>query len=411
MPKSIDHNSLYRLPWNYADNGISWLEPTTVCNMHCKGCYRNTYRGKHKNLEEVRSDLKIFKSLRKSDCMSITGGEPLCHPQIVEIVKISRDMGWKPIVNTNGLALTETLLNSLKEAGVFGFTLHIDTSQSRPKFNPKSESELNELRLHYAKMLATVGGIACSFNSTVSDKTLSETPELVRWAQKYPDIVHTMVFIIYRSPNLGGRDFDVYANGKKIEYGSTYEETDWGGDKLIFSSDMVEEIKIGDPLYEPSAYLNGTADPSSLKWLLATRIIFNGKIMGYVSPRFQELVQDIYHLIKGKYLSYTKLSFCSKAKLASFLAGFIDKKMRRIFLHILGQILKNPLNLFKPAYFQSFMIIQPVNIMPDGSQDMCDACPDITVHKGRLVWSCRLEEMNAYGCFFSFVPKSESQPH
>lgn len=409
MPTSIDHNKLYRLPWNYADNGISWLEPTSVCNMRCEGCYRNTNRGKHKSLEEVRSDLEVFKSLRKSDCMSITGGDPLCHPQIVEIVRLSKEMGWKPIVNTNGLALTEETLKRLTEAGVFGFTFHVDTSQKRPKNDAKTETDLNNLRLHYARMLAETGRIACSFNSTVSEKTLPEIPELVRWAQKFPKSVHTLVFILFRSPNLTGTAFDAYANGLKITFDSMYEETEWGTGRVLYAFDVVKKIREADPLYEPSAYLNGTADPRSLKWLLATRVIFNGRVMGYVSPRFQELMQTIYHLFKGKYLSYSKPKFNATARLTSFLIGIVDKNMRKIFGQIFVQILKNPLNLFKKAYFQSFMIIQPVNILPDGRQDMCDSCPDITVHKGRLVWSCRLEEMNTFGCFITAVPKSKGQ--
>ena len=39
--------------------------------------------------------------------------------------------GWKPIINTNGLALSPKRLKELKSAGVFGFTFHIDTSQVR----------------------------------------------------------------------------------------------------------------------------------------------------------------------------------------------------------------------------------------------------------------------------------------
>ncbi len=31
----------------------------------------------------------------------------------------------------------------------------------------KTEMELNELRLHYARMLAEVGDISCAFNATV----------------------------------------------------------------------------------------------------------------------------------------------------------------------------------------------------------------------------------------------------
>jgi hypothetical protein len=53
-----------------------------------------------------------------------------------------------------------------------------------------------------------------------------------------------------------------------------------------------------------------------------------------------------------------------------------------------------------PATLQ---IIQPVDLMPNGDQSMCDGCPDIPYWKdgqGReqLVWSCRLEEPIANRC-------------
>jgi hypothetical protein len=51
------------------------------------------------------------------------------------------------------------------------------------------------------------------------------------------------------------------------------------------------------------------------------------------------------------------------------------------------------------------MVIQPIDFMPDGRQDMCDGCPDVTVHDGKLVWSCRLEEMNTFGSFVQTAPK------
>ncbi|MBW2620938.1 MAG: radical SAM protein [Deltaproteobacteria bacterium] len=406
MPDQLNHLDYYRLPWNYSDNGISWLEPTTDCNLRCEGCYRHLHRNGHKSLKDVRADLEVFKNLRKSDCMSIAGGDPLVYPKIVELVKMVKDMGWKPIINTNGLALNESLLKELKQAGVFGFTFHIDTSQKRPKVHADSEKELNELRLYYARMLARVGDIACSFNATISEKTLHEIPDMTRWAEKHADIVHTMVFILYRSPSLSG-NFDFYVKGKKIDLDGTYKETNWGGDKTLMAPDIVAKIREVDPMYTPCAYLNGTANPDSLKWLLANRVVFNGKTMGYVSPKFMELVQTLTHLFTGKYLAYTRPRGVSMGKLASFLTGLVDRKMRRIFIRIFSRMLINPRNIFRAAYIQSLMIIQPVNFESDGRQDMCDSCPDITVHNGKLVWSCRLEEMNTYGAFVQCVPKRE----
>lgn len=407
MPATLNHLQYYRLPWNFADNGISWLEPTTDCNLRCEGCYRDPTGPGHKTLEQLREDLEVFQRLRKSDCMSIAGGDPLVYPQIVELVKMVKEMGWKPIINTNGLALDKPLLLELKKAGVFGFTFHVDSSQKRPKMKEATETELNALRLHYAKMLAEVGGISCSFNATISEKTVHEIPAMVRWAQKHADIVHTMVFILFRAPSLTG-DFDFFANGKKIEMKETYKESEWGGETYLMAPDIVETIRKADPLYEPAAYLNGTANPSSLKWLLATRAVFDKKVMGYVSPRFMELVQVFNHLFRGRYLSYAAPKSTAKGKLAAFFMGLVDKRMMGIFFNILKRSVSNPLSITEPAYLQSFMIIQPVNFEEDGRQDMCDSCPDITVHEGRLVWSCRMEELNDFGAFVQTVPRRKS---
>ncbi len=35
---AVDHRRLYRLPWSLPDNAISWLEPTSACNLSCDGC-------------------------------------------------------------------------------------------------------------------------------------------------------------------------------------------------------------------------------------------------------------------------------------------------------------------------------------------------------------------------------------
>jgi len=37
--------------------------------------------------------------------------------------------------------------------------------------------------------------------------------------------------------------------------------------------------------------------------------------------------------------------------------------------------------------------------------NMCDSCPDMTVHEGELIWSCRLEERKKYGAFARGVPR------
>jgi len=106
VSQTIDHRDLYRLPWTLADNAIAWLEPTEKCNLHCEGCYRENV-DVHKSLDEVAADLDVFARQRNFDGVSIAGGDPLMHPNVVEIVRMVRQRGWKPILNTNGLALDD----------------------------------------------------------------------------------------------------------------------------------------------------------------------------------------------------------------------------------------------------------------------------------------------------------------
>ena len=123
---SLDKRDLYRLPWSMNDNPIAWLEVTDICNIHCEGCYRQHLTG-HKSLEQVKEEILFFKKWRNPDNVSIAGGEPLIHPQIVDIVAHIAKSGIKPIILTNALALKPELLRELKEAGLAGFTVHIDS--------------------------------------------------------------------------------------------------------------------------------------------------------------------------------------------------------------------------------------------------------------------------------------------
>ena len=97
---TLEKHNLYRFPWSKNDNPIAWLEVTDICNLHCEGCYRQRLTG-HKPLEQVKEEILFFKRWRNPDNVSIAGGEPLLHPQILDIVACIAEHGIKPIVLTN----------------------------------------------------------------------------------------------------------------------------------------------------------------------------------------------------------------------------------------------------------------------------------------------------------------------
>lgn len=401
--EDIDHRQMYRLPWTAADNVISWLEPTAKCNLACEGCYRENVN-EHKSLEEVRKDLDVFNSWRTYDGVSIAGGDPLLHPNICDIVRMVKADGHKPILNTNGLALTEPLLRDLKKAGLVGFTFHIDSHQGRPGWKGKNELELNELRLKLARLVASVGGIGCSFNATIYEDTLQYVPELVKFAEDHIDIIDVMVFIVYRAAVQDG-EFQYYYQGKAIDPTPLVYSVEEKKQRIdITSREVVRKIRERFPDFAPSAYLNGTENPKALKWLYTGRFGIPGKTFGYVGPKFMEAVQAVSHFFTGKYLAYAPKKTSESGRTA-FGMGFIEPGTRKAAFEYAKHVLRHPLDLRKNVYFQTIMMIQPIDIMEDGRQSMCDGCPDVTVHDGKIVWSCRLEEYRKYGGLCQSVPR------
>ncbi|MFQ5890360.1 MAG: radical SAM protein [Gemmatimonadota bacterium] len=409
MTADLDHRKLYRLPWSLPDNSISWLEPTSACNLACLGCYRTNDPKSHKPLEQIDRELDVFTRLRTSDGISIAGGDPLTHPRIADIVALVAKRGIKPILNTNGLTLTHELLVELKRAGLKGLTVHIDSKQGRPHWKKKSEIEHNELRLYYAEMIAGVGGLSCSFNSTVYEDTLEYVPEIVAWGQKHIDIVHVLVFIAFRAGTVGGA-YDYYVGGRKLDLDTPYVmQEDWGRID-IKSTEILATIRRRFPDFQPCAYLNGTERPDSFKWLLTGRLGTKGRIYGYVGPKFMELAQTSHHLRHGRYLAYSGPRVLRRGR-SMMLLSPLDRGVAGAASAYLRALALNPLRAFQRAYFQSVMIIQPADVLPNGKQDMCDGCPDMTVWNGHLAWSCRLEEPIMYGDFVRTVPKSDSPVH
>jgi hypothetical protein len=322
-------------------------------------------------------------------------------------VRMVADDGLKPIVNTNGLALTPELLGELKRAGVAGFTFHIDSKQGRPGWKDSDEVDLNRLRLRYAEMVAAAGGIGCSFNATVYEDTLEQVPDVVAWAEDHIDIVNTVVFIAFRAGIVGG-DFDYLVDGKPVDFLAVpYTDTDLTRHE-IQSTDIVDEIRARFPDFEPAAYLNGTEGPDSFKWLLSGRIGTRGEIYGYVGPRSMELAQTAHHLATGRYLAYTRPRMLARARAMLALAPF-DRRLRRAARRYARALARKPSLASRRLHFQSVMAIQPADIFEDGRQNMCDGCPDMTVWNGRLVWSCRLEEPEKFGDFVQMVPKEAGE--
>jgi len=400
----LDKRNLYRLPWSMNDNPIAWLEVTDICNIHCEGCYRQYMTG-HKPLEQVKDEVLFFKRWRNPDNVSLAGGEPLIHPQIVDIVAFIAQHGLKPIILTNAVALTPELLRELKKAGVAGFTIHIDSHQNRPRWKGKTERELNELRQHYADMIAAEGGLCVIFNSTVYPSTFHEIPDVVRWGQAHMDRVHGLVFITYRTGTTADTIARDYAD-RQIDLSQLSYVRESFDEKFVTAPEVYQIIKDNCPEYEPSGYLGGSILHTSYKWLAGALIGSKHRVYGSIGKQTMELAQAGHHAWKGTYLAYL-----SSARVGAkvFLLSPWDPTVRQAARRWLGDVVRHPGRLFDGLYVQSIGIIQAPDLLPDGRADMCDSCPDMTVYDGKLINSCRMDEYRLFGGFVSVVARSKAE--
>ena len=400
----LDKRALYRLPWSMNDNPIAWLEITDICNIHCEGCYRQRLTG-HKSLEQIKEEILFFKQWRNPDNVSIAGGEPLVHPQIMDIVAFIAQNRMKPVVLTNAMVMTPEVLRELKKAGCAGFTIHIDSHQNRPSWRGKSEGELNELRQQCAVMVAEAGGMYAIFNSTVYPSSFHEIPDVVRWGQANIERVQGLVFITYRTATTATNVATDYAD-RQVDISRLSYTTEAFDEEFVTSPEVAQIIKETVPEYEPAAYLGGTILHTSFKWLAGALMGSQGKFYGSVGPKAMELGQAGHHFLMGTYLAYLSTAGIG-AKV--FLLSPFDAGLRRAARRWLGEVVRHPGKLFAGVHMQSIAIIQAPDLQPDGRADMCDSCPDMTIWDGKLINSCRMDEYRLFGGFVSVVQQPQEQ--
>lgn len=104
---------------------VLMLEPTLRCNLSCAGCGR--IREYHDILDQELSVEECLESVREcgAPVVSITGGEPLIHPGIAQVVEGITSSGRFVHLCTNGMLL-EKSLHRFKPSPRLSFVLHLD---------------------------------------------------------------------------------------------------------------------------------------------------------------------------------------------------------------------------------------------------------------------------------------------
>lgn len=132
-----------------APNMKMMLQITEKCNLRCKHCFVEAEDiGRQMSFDKIKRSVlpKLINSSVKK--ITLTGGEPLCHPEVEKIVFLLLDSGISVSICTNGTLIKKDFINKLKKYNNIHFNVSLDgfSKDSHGKFRGNmSETQFQNL--------------------------------------------------------------------------------------------------------------------------------------------------------------------------------------------------------------------------------------------------------------------------
>ena len=125
--------------------------PMRRCNLDCGYCNEYDDVSKPVPIEEMKKRLDILADMGTS-IITISGGEPLMHPELEEVIRHIRRRGMIAGMITNGFLLSKERIQKLNEAGLEHLQISID-NVTPDEVSKKSLKTLN-IRLEWLSEFA-----------------------------------------------------------------------------------------------------------------------------------------------------------------------------------------------------------------------------------------------------------------
>jgi len=188
------------LPYAGADVPHVLLDILRGCNVRCRACY-NSEAPRIKPMAEVLAEFEFARSQRRLDCVTLLGGEPLLHPQLLDITRAIRAQGIRVAVFSNALGLDLPRARELKAAGVELVVMHIEPQQDRDDLAEDSPEALHRLRTEKLALLAQAG-LEGGISITAMPGRDQEVQEAVAFALDSPHLSFCLVTLCLETAEL-----------------------------------------------------------------------------------------------------------------------------------------------------------------------------------------------------------------
>ena len=145
------------------------IDITNRCNQRCPICFANSAVAGYiyePSIDQIREMLQMLRGQRPTPVQAVqfSGGEPTIHPKIIDIIKMTKEMGYNIImIATNGVRIAQDFefAKKLKEAGLRAAYLQFDGVTPEPYIQARGYNALpvkkkaveNLLKLRIATVL------------------------------------------------------------------------------------------------------------------------------------------------------------------------------------------------------------------------------------------------------------------
>lgn len=161
---------------------ISW-NLTKMCNLRCPHCYLDAGKKAENELATVECFALIdeMKALG-TEMLILTGGEPLLRRDIYDIATYASERGIWVVMGTNGVLITDQIVQKMLECGVKGVGISIDSLDPEKhdgfRGGPKSwEYSVRALEICRAH------GLEVLVQTTITEANHDEIPALIDFAR------------------------------------------------------------------------------------------------------------------------------------------------------------------------------------------------------------------------------------
>jgi AdoMet-dependent heme synthase len=182
---------------------ISW-NVTRRCNLECTHCYLPaTIRNESPTLssadelttQEAFQLIDRVASVNPEVMLILSGGEPLLREDIFELSTYASGKGMMVVLGSNGLLVNEASARMMKQSGVSGISISLDS------VDPEIHDAVRSCTGAWEKAVSAIKvcrkeGLSVQINTVVTGKNHDELPQLIAYARGLGAKVYSPFFLV-----------------------------------------------------------------------------------------------------------------------------------------------------------------------------------------------------------------------